>query len=299
MNSKYIDFFGDDFAVFHYNEPYLNVYQRYKEQIDQNAKYVQSNSETKPGGFTNKLSRRKSSDPLDINSFNGIGLYGPFWNIIKKPPVFHFNKYDDGEKNKGDLLLKQVSEDGRESIAIYGKALDKIELHTSNGIILHDFVLSYFKNLSVAWFDIDFSQNIEKIVIQFRHNILDSFSMPVTMITKEQIELEQAEEQKKLDAIVPEIKHKFSIGESLINIKFEHVYNHLPIKVVVELYDEDKFLMGTYKPEAGMNFLTINNLAYGKYFYIIRQFDIQGKELQKTDYVEWNLVRPNHGKPIR
>lgn len=299
MNSTHVEFLRYDFGIFHYNEECEVVYGKIKEKIELDLEILRSKAESKSNrGLSRRTNNSSRNKPFDINAISGIGRYGPFWKYVGKEPVFSFVEIIEEGLEFKKIALRQSSADGKESLAILGKAMEKLELYSSNGIITHNFDLSYYRDLSVTWFDIDFSQNIEKIVIYFKHNILDPLSLPVLMVTSKQIQVEKTEEQKKLDSIVPEIKHKFSLGDNLINIKFEPIYNHVPLKVIVELYDEDKFLMGTYAPEKGMNFLTINNLAYGKYYYIIRQFDLKDNEVQKTDFVEWSLVKPFYGKPL-
>lgn len=292
MSKKHIEFLGRDFGIFYYNDNKANLYNGIKDKIEANNK---SGSSTSRGTL---LFRKKSKSNETTNKATGVGLYGPFWKYLENG----ISVFDDEmrEEDYKKITIKQDDHTSDYSLVVVGKAFDTILLHTSKGIIKHTFDISTVRDYSVAWFDIDLAKGIEKMVIQFKHNILEPMEINVKLITYQEIEQEKAEKQKELDAIVPDIKHKFSLGESLVNIKFDLVYEDKPIFTKIELYDNQKDIMGTFAPAEGMRYLSIKDLAYGKYFYIIKQFDENNQEIQKTNFTEFVLKQPNYsGKPMR
>ena len=54
-------------------------------------------------------------------------------------------------------------------------------------------------------------------------------------------------------------------------------------------------MLAKYKVEEEMFFHSINGLAYGRYEFILKQFDNKGNILLETDKISFSLSRPDYG----
>lgn len=83
----------------------------------------------------------------------------------------------------------------------------------------------------------------------------------------------------------------------MITIKFANS-NYNVALTKISLFDNDKQLMGVFKVEEGMFYKSITDLAFGKYFYMVHQYDKAGNLIVETDYIEFSLRLPYYGKPF-
>ena len=83
----------------------------------------------------------------------------------------------------------------------------------------------------------------------------------------------------------------------MVNIKFQYCNDNVSY-TKISLYDDNKQLMGTFKVDAGMFYKSITNLAYGKYFYKVAQYDINNELILETDFISFSLSAPYYGKPL-
>ncbi len=102
------------------------------------------------------------------------------------------------------------------------------------------------------------------------------------LITDEKIELLQ-----KLN-----VKH--SCGTNLIAIRLANANNNVAL-TKISLFDNDKQLMGIFKVEDGMFYKSITDLAFGKYFYKVHQYDKNDNLIVETDYIDFLLSAPYYG----
>ena len=53
-------------------------------------------------------------------------------------------------------------------------------------------------------------------------------------------------------------------------------------------------MLAKYKVEEDVFFKSINGLAYGKYEFILKQFDDKGNIILETDKISFSISRPIH-----
>ena len=61
----------------------------------------------------------------------------------------------------------------------------------------------------------------------------------------------------------------------------------------ITLY-KDSMMLAKYKVNEEMFFHSISGLAYGKYEFVLKQFDNKGKIILETDKIGFSLSRPNY-----
>ncbi len=158
---------------------------------------------------------------------------------------------------------------------------------------------------------IDFNDRIDAIKIKFIKNIADDLEITITYqeADRQVYNDMQAALQKENTLKRAAIKH--SIGESLVNIYFQPCadnYDHTEISLFIPDKTEVKKVGGPHGPvnqedvlswslimkttvENGIFFKSITGLAFGRYAYIVKQFDKANNALIETDYTEFYIRR--------
>ena len=158
---------------------------------------------------------------------------------------------------------------------------------------------------------IDFNDRIDAIRLKFIKNIADDLEIRIVYkeADKQAYNEMQAVLQKENTLKRAAIKH--SVGESLVNIYFQpcaNNYDHTEISLFIPDKTEVKKVGGPHGPvnqenvlswslivkttvENGIFFKSITGLAFGRYAYIIKQFDKANNALIETDYTEFYIQR--------
>ena len=158
---------------------------------------------------------------------------------------------------------------------------------------------------------IDFNDRIDAIKIKFIKNIADDLEIAITYqeADRQAYNDMQADLQKENTLKRAAIKH--SVGESLVNIYFQPCtsnYDHTDISLFIPDKAEVNKVGGPHGPvnrenvlswslimktivENGIFFKSITGLAFGRYAYIIKQFDKANNALIETDYTEFYIQR--------
>ena len=158
---------------------------------------------------------------------------------------------------------------------------------------------------------IDFNDRIDAIRLKFIKNIADDLEIGIAYkeADKQAYNEMQAVLQKENTLKRAAIKH--SVGESLVNIYFQPCadnYDHTEISLFIPDKTEVKKVGGPYGPinredvlswclimkttiENEIFFKSITGLAYGRYAYIVKQFDKANSILIETDYTEFYIQR--------
>ena len=158
---------------------------------------------------------------------------------------------------------------------------------------------------------IDFNDRIDAIKIKFIKNIADDLEIAITYqeADRQAYNDMQAALQKENTLKRAAIKH--SVGESLVNIYFQPCasnYDHTEISLFIPDKTEVKKVGGPHGPvnqenvlswslimktmvEKEIFFKSITGLSFGRYAYIIKQFDKANNALIETDYTEFYIQR--------
>ena len=162
---------------------------------------------------------------------------------------------------------------------------------------------------------VDFNDRIDAIKLKFIKNIADALEIGISYqeADRQAYIARQAALQQENTLQRAAIKH--SVGESLINIYFQPCadnYDHTEISLFIPDKTEVKqvgsphgpenrenvlswALIMNVKVEKGLFFKSVTGLAYGKYAYVVKQYDKAENVLIETNYTEFKIEK---SKPI-
>jgi len=237
------------------------------------------------GGFALLHCNLLVNDVYDKNDI--YSSKADFKNMIRGCKKLH-----DGNEEMAKIELSQFEYGKCDTLIVIGKLLEKIDIKTLKGtqtLSATDSVANRRRKIAFSLIDLDYSNGIKELKLYFKNNIIDPLLISVSTEVAEKVEE---------PVIIPEITSTFSLGESLVNIKFKGLPDKYQ-ELIVNLYDSQNDLLGVFRLKEGMNFLAITDLAFDKYNYQVIAKN-EGDILAKSKLIEFALNRPNYGgKPTR
>ncbi len=156
---------------------------------------------------------------------------------------------------------------------------------------------------------VDFNDKTDAIKFSFVNKIANDYILKVTYTEADKEQYYSKLEQAKKDSLLAAAEIKVSTGADLVNINFQPCcdeYDHTEIKLFVS---KDYATVGSpygpvQKPSswsvikkcdvpADDFYKSINGLAYGKYAFILKQFDKNNQPLLESDYIEFSIYEPD------
>lgn len=101
--------------------------------------------------------------------------------------------------------------------------------------------------------------------------------------------------QNSPETLRKKMEVSFRTADDLVNIYWKHAKENIIALVRIDLYmknGESRQLMGKYKETDEIFFKSIGGLAYGKYCFQLFQFDKDNKEIASTDFIDFELKKP-------
>ena len=156
---------------------------------------------------------------------------------------------------------------------------------------------------------VDFNDRIDVIKLTFIKNIADDLEIFIAYQEADKQAYAERQEALRKENILNCAAIKHSVGDSLINIYFQPCtdnYDHTEISLFIPDKTEVKKVGGPHGPvnqedvlswslimktmvENGIFFRPITGLAFGRYAYIVKQFDKDNNMLIETDYIEFYI----------
>ena len=144
---------------------------------------------------------------------------------------------------------------------------------------------------------IDFNERIEKIKLSFVNNLADDYIITINYQEADKEKYYAKKEQERKDNLFKTANIKVSTGADLVNIYFQPCCDSYA-RTEITLY-KDGMMLAKYKVDEETFFKSIGGLAYGKYEFILKQFDNKGNIILETDKISFSLSKPNYGgKPM-
>ena len=100
-------------------------------------------------------------------------------------------------------------------------------------------------------------------------------------------------EQERKDNLLETASIKVATGVDLVNVYFQPCCDNYARTEIV-LYKDD-IMLAKYKVDEETFFKSISGLAYGKYEFILKQFDDKGNIILETDKISFSISPPNYG----
>ena len=209
---------------------------------------------------------------------------GKFWKFIDGTTYVYLQEDDS-------LMIEQKEGQEVSCLVPLLKGVEKVIVYYKNDIKEYETHKSIFKNVDVCTIDFKFDNPIEKLELHFNYDIVEPLTINVKTTLYEKPVVDTSTELLKT------LNATHSCGQALVNIKFQYCNDNVSY-TKISLYDDNKQLMGTFKVDAGMFYKSITNLAYGKYFYKVAQYDKNNELILETDFISFSLSAPYYGKPF-
>jgi hypothetical protein len=140
---------------------------------------------------------------------------------------------------------------------------------------------------------ISFDNKIDFIKIVFKNNLADDFIFSVLYEEADKEKYYALKQQERKNELLKNDSIKVSTGIDLVNIYFQPCCEEYARTEIV-LY-KDNMMLAKYKVDEETFFKSINGLAFGKYEFILKQFDDKGNVILETDKMNFSLSSPNYG----
>ena len=187
-------------------------------------------------------------------------------------------------------------------------AEDKIILRQNEDIMIKDYVLS-ISNINIKsiyaiagdtrnpfkivdqefYIPIDFEKKFDKIQIVFKNNLADDLILPVVYEEADKEAYYAKQEQEHRKALLSAASIKCATGADLVNIYFQPCCKDYD-RTEIALY-RDGQMLAKYKVEEDCFFKSIGGLAYGKYDFVLKQYDKAGMLLLETEQIPFYVSR--------
>ena len=188
----------------------------------------------------------------------------------------------DENPNIVDYILIVFGESFINAIEVYKKSKwEKVEKST-------------FKTRWAAFrLNINFDDRIEKVKVSFRDNLADDYIISVCYQEADKEKYYAKKEQERKDDLFKIANIKVATGADLVNIYFQPCCDSYA-RTEIALY-KDNMMLAKYKVDEETFFKSISGLAYGKYEFILKQFDDKGNITYESfvEFLNFPEEKPN------
>ena len=230
--------------------------------------------------------------PIGDEIIGDSKIYGTFDKTIDS---FNITQDDDITKTQYSLIIdiKQIEVNPFNVISVY----------KNNQWIEIPYVNKQYKIVA------DFNDRIDAIKFSFVNKIADDYILKVTYTESDKEQYYAKLEQERKDNLLTTAAIKVSTGLDLVNIYFQPCcdeYDHTEIKLFIP--KDNVTVGGLHSSEQQSSrwsiikkcnvptedfYKSINGLAYGKYAFILKQFDKNNQLLLETDYILFSINKPH------
>ena len=153
---------------------------------------------------------------------------------------------------------------------------------------------STFKTRWAAFrLNINFDNRIEKVKVSFRDNLADDYIIDVKYQESDKEKYNEKLAMEHKAELLKTANIKVSTGADLVNIYFQPCCDNYA-STEIALYKEN-MMLAKYKVDEEMFFKSINGLAYGKYEFVLKQFNTRNETILETDKITFQIVPPTFG----
>ena len=138
----------------------------------------------------------------------------------------------------------------------------------------------------------DWSVPIEKVRFLVDNEFVEALEINIEYKFADVEAYNKKQEQKRKNDLVEKASIKHSTGADLVNIYFQPCCEEYHRTEII-LY-RDNMMLAKYKVNEEMFFHSISGLAFGKYEFILKQYDDKGNIILETDKRSFSLSVPNY-----
>ncbi len=179
------------------------------------------------------------------------------------------------------------------TLIIFGESLIKtIEIYKNSK--WEKIEKSTFKTRWAAFrLNINFEDRIERVKVSFRDNLADDYIIEVKYQEADKEKYNEKLAMEHRTELLKVANIKVSTGADLVNIYFQPCSEDY-LRTEIVLY-KDGLMLAKYKVDEEVFFKSINGLAYGKYEFILRQFNTKNENILETAKIPFQIVPPTYG----
>lgn len=163
------------------------------------------------------------------------------------------------------------------------------------------------EGLTAFGIELDFDDKISEITIEFKNDMAEPLTLSLEFVDADKEAYYAKIKQKETEEKLKKLNVSHACGNDLVNIKFQNCSENVSYTIIALYTFKDRpkngfngeterirQLMATYKVEEGVFFKAIKDLAYGKYEYVVSQFDKENKLIVSTEFIEFKIFKPNY-----
>lgn len=226
--------------------------------------------------------------PIDLEKAGDSTSCGTF---DKKTDSFNITQVDDITKKQYALIID-----------INHTPVNPFEVifaHKNNQWMEVPFINKQYRIIA------DFDDRIDAIKFSFCNKIADDYILKIAYIEADKEQYYAKLEQERKDNLLTTASIRVATGADLVNIYFQPCcdeYDHTEIKLFVPNGREQKPLSWSVIKKCDVKtedfYKSINGLAYGKYAFVLKQFDKNNRLLLETDYIMFSIepIEPEFGQ---
>jgi len=201
----------------------------------------------------------------------------------------YLNHCDERIWSEEKLILKQNEDITINDYVLRISNANVERIYTLTG----DVQTPFEKNGNSIHIPIDFEHKIDSIKIVFKNNLADDLTLPVEYVEADKEAYYAKQEKKRKDDLLTAADIKCSTGTDLVNIYFQPCCIDYS-RTEIFLYHDGQML-AKYKVDEDVFFKSISGLAFGKYEFVLKQYNDKGKVIMETNKIAFLLNRPNYG----
>ena len=137
---------------------------------------------------------------------------------------------------------------------------------------------------------VDFDKPAKELKLYFIDNFADALSIKLKFVAADK----GLYDAKMHDALIKErtktANIKVATGADLVNIYFQPCCEDY-VRTEIVLFKDD-MMLAKYKIDEETFFKSIGGLAYGKYTFVLKQFDKDSNALFETEHIEFTISAP-------
>lgn len=141
--------------------------------------------------------------------------------------------------------------------------------------------------------ELNFEDKIDGIKISFIDGLADDLFIPIVFVDADKEKYYAKKEKERKDNLLKTADIKVSTGSDLVNIYFQPCCEDYA-RAEVALY-KDNMMLAKYKVDEEVFFKSINGLAYGKYEFVLKQFNTRNETILETEKISFQIVPPTFG----
>ena len=140
---------------------------------------------------------------------------------------------------------------------------------------------------------LDFGKRAEMVKLTFADNLADDYIFTVNYTEADKDLYYQKQAESRRNAYIEAAQIKYSTGTDLVNIYFQPCCKNYASTEIVLF--KDNMMIAKYKVEEDLFFKSINGLAFGKYEFILKQYDDKENVVLESDKISFSLQMPHFG----